>query len=638
MDTAARRQAPEEAAPAGNGGRPSDSGPLLRVAEYSVGFDTDTGPVTVVDGIDLEIAPGEVLALVGESGSGKSVFCRSLIGLAGPNAWVRGDASLAGIDLAKARGRVFNRLRGRTAAMIFQDPAAGLDPLQSVGAHLTATLRRHHRLGRRGARDRAVDLLTQVGLDNPDRRLTSYPHELSGGMSQRVMIALALAGDPALLIADEPTTALDVTLQGQVLDLLRGLVERRGMGLLLVTHDLGIVRRVADRVAILYAGRLAEIAPAAALFRTPRHRYTHALLGSRPDLRQPRAVRPIPGEVPSPWQRPEGCAFVPRCAWADAGCVVERQPLRLTGPVLAACRHPVKPGEVETPATPGGTDTTAPAARSPALGAQPVLDVEAARRSFRLGRGRLLRRAPILKAVDGVSLSVAPGATLGLVGESGSGKSTLGRLIMGMVSLDGGRIRIGDRTITARKSVDRRLLSRRVQMVFQNPMAALDPRLPIAVQVAEPMRVHRLYDGARRRELALAMLRAVGLPEAVDKARPAELSGGQAQRAVIARALVLAPQLLICDEATSALDVSVQAQVLDLLQRLQRERSLSLLFISHDLAVVRTLATDIAVMRQGQIVEQGPAAQIVEAPRHPYTQSLVAASAAPPDAALRGAA
>ena len=610
-------------------GRPSSAGPVLSLRAYSTGFDTGAGRLTVVDTIDLDVARGEVIALVGESGSGKSVVCRSFIGLAGANSWRRGSASLCGIDLMTASERDFVRLRGAKAAMIFQDPVASLDPLQSVGAHLMATLRRHFDLSPQAAQDRAIALLRQVGFPSPEERLAAYPHQLSGGMSQRVAIALALASEPDLLIADEPTTALDVTLQGQVLDLLSRLVRENGLTLILVTHDLGIVRRIADRVAILYAGRIVELAPTAALFEQPRHRYTRALLDARPNLWRPVLPRAIHGEVPSPWTRPPGCAFAPRCGHADGLCISARPDLRPVGASLTACRHPVGDRQAAPGLKPSNGETTAMSGEarrhSPEGERTPLLQIRSASRSFRIGRHAWFRRAPTITAVDDVSLQLVPGETLGLVGESGCGKTTLGRLVMGMTRLEAGSVRIGGEALTPGARIDRAALACRVQIVFQDPRAALDPRLPVAVQVAEPLRVHRRHEPAQRRTLATRLLRAVGIPSHLDDALPEELSGGQAQRVVIARALVLDPQLLVCDEPTSALDVSVQAQVIDVLANVQRDRGLALLLISHDLALVRVLARRIAVMRGGRIVEVGTAEQIVERPRHPYTRALVAA-------------
>ena len=595
--------------------------PLLRLRDYSVGFHTTRGRITVVDRIALDLAPGEILALVGESGSGKSVTCRSLIGLAGPNAWRSGEARLGDLNLTEAGPRALDRLRGRRIAMVFQTPTACLDPIMSIGRHLVATLRRHQPLTAADARDRAVDLLRQVGIPEPERRLAAFPHELSGGMNQRVMIALALAGDPDLLIADEPTTALDVTLQAQILVLLRRLVHDRGLAMLLVTHDLGLVAQTCDRVAILYAGRVVEVAPVAELFANPRHRYTQALLRARPRLLGPKRLHPIAGEVPTPQARPAGCAFAPRCLHADDGCRAAPPPLRPLGHTRVACRHPAETDLMKPEPAAAAADDTVSA--GPGDG-QPILAVERLSRHFPLGRRLPFRPRPVLRAVDQVTLALGPGRTLGLVGESGCGKSTLGRMIIGLTLPTDGTLQVAGATMRPGAAVNRRQHARRVQMVFQDPGGSLDPRLPAGVQIAEPLRVHGRGRAPERAERARGLLDAVGLPTTLADAYPHQLSGGQIQRVAIARALVLDPPLLVCDEPTSALDVSVQAQVVNLLARIQQERRLGLLFISHDLGVVRSLADEIAVMYLGAIVESGPSDRLLEAPAHPYTQALIA--------------
>jgi peptide/nickel transport system ATP-binding protein len=534
--------------------------PLLSLRSLGIRFHTRRGAVDAVNGIDLDVQPGEMLGLVGESGSGKSATCLAVLDLLGPHASISGSRHFAGQPIPAAAAG----LRGRAIGMIFQEPRASLDPIRSVGSQLSEMLTRHQpELDRGGRAAEAAGLLRRVGLPSPERLLRAYPHEVSGGMAQRVAIALALAGQPQLLLADEPTTALDVTVQAQVLELLARLRDEMGMAVLLVTHDLGIVAQYADRVAVMQGGRIVEQANVGVLFAAPTHAYTKALLAAVPHA---------------------AVTVRPRCA----------------------------------------AEMTA------------LLRVNNLVRHF-AGRRRLFRRgSPPVRAVDGVSFTVAAGETLALVGESGCGKSTIALAVAGLIGASSGRIAFAGNDVGAMQPVERRALRRRLQIVLQDPGEALDPRLPVATQVEEPLLIHRAGgDRLARRALVRETLRAVGLDDWALTRRPHELSGGQRQRVSLARALVLQPELLVLDEPTSALDVSIQAQVIELLERLQRDRNLAYLFISHDLRLVARVADRVAVVYLGRIVELAQASRLFASPRHPYTSALL--SAVPePDPALRG--
>lgn len=520
---------------------------LLSLKHLTIRFHTAESVVEAVSGLDLTVRPGEIVGLVGESGSGKSATCLSVIGLLGPRAEIHGDRTFRGAPIGDG-----SALRGREVGMIFQEPRASLDPLRTIGAQLREILMLHRpELGRNGIAAEAEALLRRVGLPDSTRQMRAWPHEMSGGMAQRVAIALALAGRPRLLLADEPTTALDVTVQAQVLDLIRALRDENGMAVVLVTHDLGIVAQHADRVVVMLRGKMIEEAPVHTLFGQPRAAYTRGLLGAVPRL---------------------------------------------------------------------GTDAAPP---SPST--QPLLVVENLSRHFAGRRRPFRRRGAPLRAVDGVSFDVAPGETLAVVGESGSGKSTIALAVTGLIGASAGSIRFAGREVTRLDSAARKAFRREMQIVLQDPGEALDPRLPVATQVEEPLLIHRIGDKRCRALSVRTTLDAVGLGDWALHRRPHELSGGQRQRVSLARALVLGPRMLVLDEPTSALDVSIQAQVIELLAQLQRERDLSYLFISHDLRLVSRIAHRVAVVYLGRIVEIAPAARLFTAPGHPYTQALLSA-------------
>ncbi|WP_028203690.1 ABC transporter ATP-binding protein [Paraburkholderia nodosa] len=553
---------------------------LLEVRDLRVSF----GAHEAVRGVSFDIAAGETLALVGESGSGKSATALSLMQLVPEPGRVTGSVRFEGRELLGLPPRSVRELRGKQISMIFQEPMTSLNPVLSVGAQIVETLRQHEALSRRAARARAVELLDLVRIAEPQRRFDDYPHELSGGQRQRVMIAMAVACRPRLLIADEPTTALDVTIQARILELLDTLRRELSMSLLLITHDLGVVADHADRVAVMLAGHKVEEAPTADLFAHPRHAYTRGLLGASLNLADDLHYRS--------WTLPEirHTASADRASEEAAFVVVPRKAPERTA------------SELKT------TDTA------------PLLAVRDLRVAYPQRHG-----APALHAVDGVSFNIGRGESVGLVGESGCGKSTLSRAIMRLVPVAGGSIALDGTELVPLRERALRPLRRKVQMVFQDPYASLNPRRTVGDILETVLAVNGVGDAAARRVRVRSALERVGLPAAALARFPHEFSGGQRQRIGIARALVLEPALLICDEPVSALDVSIQAQILNLLVELKRELGLSMLFISHDLSVVRYIADRVHVMQQGKIVESGDHQDIWRAPRHPYTRALLAA-------------
>ncbi|WP_174185300.1 ABC transporter ATP-binding protein [Nocardia barduliensis] len=530
--------------------------PALSIESLSVTFATDAGPVPAVTGVSYEVYPGEVLAIVGESGSGKSVSARTALGLLPETATVRGLVTLGAEQVTAMSEKQLTALRGGAISMVFQEPGLALDPLFTVGFQIGEALRAHTNLGKKAAKARAVELLRLVGLPDPEHRVDYYPHQLSGGQKQRVMIAIAIACEPKVIIADEPTTALDVTVQAEILALLRELRDRTGSAIVLITHNMGVVADIADRVVVMRDGAVVEQAPVDELFARPTTDYTRALLAAVPHL---------------------------------------------------------------------GTEQSehGPAACAPAEG-DPVLDVRDLVVEFPGPFGR-----PRSRAVDGVSLRIGGGETLGLVGESGSGKSTIGRCVAALQRPTSGTVRVRGQDIAGLSPRKLRPIRRRFGFVFQDPASSLNPRLTVGECVAEPLIVHRAGSSAQIRAKVRSLLDDVRLPAGVERRYPHELSGGQRQRASLARALVLDPDLLVADEPTSALDVSVQAAVLELFGQLQRECGWACLFISHDLAVVDQLADRIVVLRDGAVVEQGDRDRILRAPREEYTRRLVAAVPVP---------
>jgi len=592
----------------------STSAALLSVRGLTVEFDSDRGPVRAVRGVDLDLAPGELLGVVGESGSGKSTTALALARmLPGSGRIVEGSVHLAGIDLVAATEAELATIRGPRIGMVFQDPMTSLNPLLTVRRHLDEALRAHGHGNRRARRARSIELLELVGI--PGARLRGYPHQFSGGMRQRVMIALALANRPDVLIADEPTTALDPTVQAQILELLDTLRRELGTAVVLITHNMGVVAERCDRVAVMYGGRVVEQGPVAEVLTAPRHPYTAGLLRAVPRLDTPSGTRlaGIPGTPPDLALPVVGCAFADRCAVAQDRCRTEQPALlAVTASVETACWVP--PAAVSAP------ETVAVARVAPGT-ASPVLEVIGLSKTFR-SRGR-----PAVAALDDVDLVLYPGETLGIVGESGSGKSTLARAIVGIHKPDRGVVRVAGKG----------RLAREVQMVFQDPYASLNPRMTVGDIIADPLHAQRIGTPLERVARVAELLERVGLDPAIASRFPRDFSGGQRQRIGIARALAPSPSVLICDEAVSALDVSVQAQVVNLLAELQADLGLSLLFIAHDLAVVRSISHRVLVLRDGRVVETGPADDLVANPRDPYTRALLAAVPSPVPPAARAA-
>ncbi|MDO5736894.1 MAG: ABC transporter ATP-binding protein [Propionibacteriaceae bacterium] len=530
--------------------------PVLKFTQLDVNFKTEFGRVHAVKGLDLFVMPGEVVALVGESGSGKSVTATTALGLLPKTARIGGETQVADKVINKLSGRALRSVRGRRVAMVFQEPMTALNPVIKIGEQLTESMEEHGIAHGREAWDRAIGLLEAVGIPAARRRAREYPHELSGGMRQRVVIAMALACDPELIIADEPTTALDVTVQADILDLLRSLKDKLNTGILLITHNMGVVADMSDRVAVMFKGDIVERGTTEEVLLNPQHPYTRRLLDAVPHLGQGHGQF---GTAPLP-------------VAADAGMALEIKDL--------------------------------------------VVDYKReGKKAFR--------------AVDGVSLDVRRGEIVGLVGESGSGKSTIGRALLGLIPSASGEVRVLGTNALTEKGKGANELRKRIGVIFQDPAASLNPRLPVGDVIAEPMSVHKVAKGKEREKKVLDLLEAVQLPRSAYNRYPHELSGGQRQRVSIARALSLQPDLLIADEPTSALDVSVQASVLEMLIGLQREFGFACLFISHDLAVIDSLAHRVVVMQYGKVVESGDRQQVLLNPQEEYTKRLLAAAPVP---------
>ncbi|MFL6120873.1 dipeptide ABC transporter ATP-binding protein [Actinophytocola sp.] len=594
--------------------------PVLEVDDLDVSFPGETGRVRAVRGLSYVVNSGEVLGIVGESGSGKSVSSLAVMGLLPENAAVSGSIRFRGQELLGLSDKRLSAIRGRRVAMVFQDPLSALTPVFTVGDQVAEALRTHDRaLSTRDARRRAVELLDLVGIPDAPSRARAYPHEFSGGMRQRVVIAMAIACDPDLIIADEPTTALDVTVQAQVLDVLRTARDVTGASVVLITHDLGVVAGFADRVMVMYAGRAVETGPTDAVYAHPRMPYTLGLLRAVPRLDAASPLVPIDGQPPSLADLPTGCPFAPRCPLVVDACrEVEPALSPVADGQYAAC---IRAEEVVA-------DELVPTARRATVDRQDrriVLSVRDLTKTFPITRGSVIRRrAGTVHAVNGIGFDIAEGETLGLVGESGCGKTTTLMEILGMARPQAGRVEILGRTTHELDKAARKALRADVQVVFQDPVASLDPRLPVADIIAEPLQVHG-HDKAAIRARVAELLDLVGLRPEHARRFPAEFSGGQRQRVGIARALALQPKILILDEPVSALDVSIQAGVINLLDELKAKLGVAYLFVSHDLSVVRHIADRAAVMYLGRIVEIGAAEALFTAPLHPYTQALLSA-------------
>ena len=598
---------------------------LLAINGLRIRFETGERTVQAVNGIDIDVHPGEVFALVGESGSGKSVSMLSVMGLLEtPPAIVDGSIRFDGIELRELSKRRMKSIRGSEIGMVFQDPMSSLNPVHPVGKQIAEAIRIHRDLGRKTAARRAVELLDRVGIPDASNRAGDYPHEFSGGMRQRAMIAMALACDPKLLIADEPTTALDVTVQRQIVSLVKELQEDLGMAVVWITHDLGVVAEIADRVAVMYAGRIMETGRADRIYANTRHPYTSGLLRSIPRLDVPLADRlpEIPGSPPHLTDFPTSCSFHERCPLSAGDCESGLPDLATSGVgTLTACIHH------DAMAGPGSVWPVEPSSDTAdgAFDGTPIVRIRDLKVHFPIHRGGTARRKMVVRAVDGLSLDIHPGRTVGVVGESGSGKSTLGRALVGLEVPTSGSIEIDGESLDPRSGPHRR----RIQMIFQDPFSSMNPGLRIADVISEPMRIHKVGDQDTRRARVEELIGQVGLPVDVLGRYPHEFSGGQRQRIAIARALAADPDVVVCDEPVSALDVSVQAQIVNLLRDIQQSRDLALVFIAHDLSVVRHISHEMAVMYLGQVVERAPKRALYQEPLHPYTKALLAAVPVP---------
>jgi peptide/nickel transport system ATP-binding protein len=592
---------------------------VIDVSELKTYFHTDEGVVRAVDGVSFSIAPGEALGIVGESGSGKSVTSLSIMGLLASSARIEsGRIALLGRDLVGLPERDLREIRGKDVSMIFQEPMTSLNPVFTVGSQVMEAIILHQRVSKAEARKRTIELFREVGIPEPEQRVDSYPHQMSGGQKQRVMIAMALSCNPELLIADEPTTALDVTIQKQILDILRKLRDERGMAILFITHDLGVIAEIADEVLVMLQGEMVEHGPVLEIFSNPQHPYTKGLLACRPRLDTPYRLLPTVDDFMEA-REVDGKLQVIEKKLSDAR--LKQLQTQGRGRML----HPR--GELEAMGHPWEQAEHAADTTAVAEGTAPLLEVSDLKVHFPVRRGILARVVDQVKAVDGISFRVYPGQTLGLVGESGCGKTTAGRAILRLIEPTSGRVEFDGKNLADLNRGALREMRSRMQIIFQDPYGSLNPRMTIEGAITEPMVIQRIgKTRAERRDRAASLLEEVGMLPAHLRRYPHEFSGGQRQRICIARAIAVEPDFIICDESVSALDVSVQAQVLNLLKQLQERRGLTYIFISHDLSVVKFMADMMAVMNQGKIVEFGPSEAIYAAPSQPYTQRLISAT------------
>jgi peptide/nickel transport system ATP-binding protein len=610
--------------------------PVLQVEDLHVHFLTSRGVVRAVEGLSFHVDPGEVVAIVGESGSGKSVSALSIMRLLPRHTGrvSKGTITFDGRNLLDLDDEEMREIRGRDLSMIFQEPMTSLNPLLTIGLQITEPLQIHLKMSDEEARARAIELLTLVRIPDPERRLGQYPHQFSGGMRQRVMIAIGLACNPQLIIADEPTTALDVTIQAQILELMKDLARKLDIALVIITHNLGVVARYADRVIVMYAARLVEQGAADAVFHRPRHPYTMGLLRSVPRLDRPRGVKleTIEGLPPNLASAPPGCRFAPRCPYRVPICDEEPPLFRTdTGGVSRCHRHQeITAGKITWAAAELGTQEAAEQQAAPLLSVQHLTKHFTVRAGWRGTRG-------VVRAVDDVSFDIHPGETLGLVGESGCGKTTVGRLILRLEEPTSGHIEFEGADLATASDAELKAIRRKVQVVFQDPYSSLNPRMTVGQIIGEPLRVYDLVPKDKKLDDRVAeLLLQVGLRPEMAERYPHQLSGGQRQRIGIARALAMEPTFIVCDEAVSALDVSIQGQIINLLEDLQRRFGIAYLFIAHDLAVVRHISMRVVVMYFGRIMEVADRDALYREPRHPYTRALLDAAPVPDPAIEKG--
>jgi len=599
---------------------------LLQVKDLKTWLGNRDNPVKAVDGVDLDIRNGETFALLGESGCGKSMTALSMMRLLPASGRiVDGSIRLGDTDILGLPEAVMRSERGGRMGMIFQEPMTSLNPVLTVGDQISESVKVHDIAAKTDIDGRVLELLTAVGIPDPKRRMREYPHQLSGGMKQRVMIAIALAGKPELLIADEPTTALDVTIQAQVLALLKDLQQETGMAIMLITHDLGVVSEVADRIAVMYAGQIVEVATRKQFFTDPQHPYSRKLFDSLPGKArrgQPLAV--IEGSVPSLSQEFKGCRFADRCDQVMENCHNQIPEWTSTGQGQGVLCHLYSMGMV--PVSSQTKLKIQPVVELSEKNTSPLLQVQDLKMHFPIHKGVLRRTVGHVKAVDGVSIDISTGHTLALVGESGCGKTTVGKAILQLLRPTAGSASFDGDELTQLKGEALRRRRSDMQIIFQDPMASMNPRMLVGDIIAEGMQAQRIGKNRQERmQRVEQLLGQVGLPADAAKRYPHEFSGGQRQRICVARALAVEPMLIVCDEPTSALDVSVQAQILNLLKDLQDDLDLSYLFITHDISVVAYLAHEVAVMYLGRIVERGTVQEVLESPAHPYTRALLSA-------------
>jgi peptide/nickel transport system ATP-binding protein len=611
---------------------------LLEITDLKTEIQLRNSVVHALDGISLSVAPGECLGIVGESGCGKTMTALSVMRLLPNGGHITGGRIvLDGTDLVQLSEAQMEHVRGNQVGMVFQDPMTSLNPTMTIGDQIAESVRIHRGASKQEAMDRAVEVLGLVGMPRPAERVSQFPHQLSGGMRQRVMIAMALACEPKLLIADEPTTALDVTIQKQILELIDSLRSRLNMAVILVTHDLGVIAGRADRVAVMYAGRVVETTTTAELFANPRHPYTEALFDALPEkaaLDGPavRRLYNIPGQPPDLTAPPAGCKFAARCRYVQDKCR-DLEP-SLTGGGAGheyRCFFPVSADSTASSpresAERGAQMPREPSSSPETPAAATLLTIENLVKDFPVTAGAVLqRKVGAVSAVADVSFAVPSGTTFGLVGESGCGKTTIGRLIVGLEDATAGTITLNNTSLTDISRRERRRQASAVQLMFQDSYASMDPRMRVGTILREPLVIQRRGSRADQQKAVSDILDEVGLPAMAAERYPHEFSGGQRQRLGLARALMLRPSMIVADEPVSALDVSIQAQILNLMLDLQRENGLTYLFISHDLSVVRYMADTIGVMYLGKLVETGPADDVYMRPVHPYTRGLIDAA------------